>query len=109
VYSHASHSRAARCVLADRELVGTESAFAFARVAPCQIGLPQEELRPSAQAGKKNAALGAGLLNSFEAAGPIARPSYRMKSLRPMRFFEINRPATDSKCGPAGAAKNVAL
>jgi len=65
---------------------------------------------PPFRAGRKEKCRsGRGLLNSFEAAGPIARPSYRMKSLRPMRFFEINRPATDSKCGPAGAAKNVAL
>src|SRR5262245_5211072 len=75
-----------------------------------RAGLPQEGT-PSFRAGRKQKCHCArGLLNSFEAAGPIARPSYRMKSLRPMRFFEINRPATDLKCRrPAGAAENLAL
>jgi len=54
------------------------SAFAFARVAPCRVGLPQEGT-PSFRAGRKQKCHCArGLLNSFEAAGPIARPSYRM-------------------------------
>jgi len=85
------------------------SAFAFARVRRAGSGFHRKELYPSAQAGNKNAAARAVYLILSRRQVPIARPSYRMKSLRPMQFFEINRPATDSKCGPAGAAENLAL
>src|SRR5262249_22968566 len=64
-----------------------------------------KELCPSAQ-GKEKCHSARGLFDCFEGAGPVARPFYRMKSLRPMRFFEINRPATDLKRGSAGAAEN---
>jgi hypothetical protein len=64
---------------------------------------------PFRAGGKEKCHSARGLFDCFEGAGPVVRPFYRMKSLRPMRFFEINRPATDLKCGSAAATENLAL
>jgi len=52
-----------------------KSAFAFAREAPCRVGLPQEGTPSFREAGNKNAALGAGYLTLFRPQAPShARP-----------------------------------
>src|SRR5215510_7779795 len=70
-----------------------------------RLHLRSDVLARTSKAGEKKCHFARGLFVSFDAASSIASPFQRMKSLRPMRFFEITRLDPTKSVIPRGRPK----